>query len=425
MIRTSPIPGDLTLLKSKVLQWATSFDVACCFDSHGYHDKYGAFELLIATGTKDELISYSSESCFSDLTTFIENNESLIPGILSYDLKNELEDLHSNNVDHIDFPLLYFFKPLHILLIKEKSLIVISETENLLQQIVDREIVHIDQESISINIQSRISKEEYIAEVNAVKQHIQRGDIYEMNFCQEFYAENIKISPLKLFKKLSRISPAPFSSFFKIYDKYVMGGSPERYICRRKNKLISQPIKGTYPRLTDPVQDSEQKEKLRKDLKEQTENVMIVDLVRNDLTKIAMEGSVKVEELFGVYSFQQVHQMISTISCDLPENINNIEILKATFPMGSMTGAPKIRAMEIIEEHEKTKRGIYSGAIGYFDTNGEFDFNVVIRSIVYNEKKQYLSYHTGGAITIGCDPEKEYEECLLKGMAIKSVLQPD
>jgi para-aminobenzoate synthetase component 1 len=156
--------------------------------------------------------------------------------------------------------------------------------------------------------------------------------------------------------------------------------------------------------------------------KEKAENLMIVDLVRNDLARSSKTGSVKVEELFGIYSFSQVHQMISTVSSQIKETTSAVEAIKNAFPMGSMTGAPKVMAMELIEKYENTKRGLYSGAIGYFAPNSDFDFNVVIRSIQYNESKQYLNFEVGSAITYDSDANLEYEECLLKAQAMMKAL---
>jgi len=221
---------------------------------------------------------------------------------------------------------------------------------------------------------------------------------------------------------LNKLSPTPFANYFKINDHYIISATPERFLSRRGRKLISQPIKGTSSRNSDFIKDTEQKEALYSNEKERAENVMIVDLVRNDLTKSAKQGTVRVEELFGVYSFKQVHQMISTVVCDLDENLSNAKIISNTFPMGSMTGAPKISAMQLAEKYESSKRGVYSGAVGYFAPNADFDFNVVIRTLLYNAKNKYLSFHVGSAITLDSDPEGEYEECLLKGKAIIDVL---
>lgn len=268
-----------------------------------------------------------------------------------------------------------------------------------------------------------MAKEDYLHKIESIRQHIQRGDCYEINFCQEFYATNAQIDPLSVYRQLTDISPNPFACFYKLDDKYVLCASPERYLQKKGNRLLSQPIKGTFKRnLADAVADESLKQALTKSEKDRSENVMVVDLVRNDLSQVCKEGSVQVDELFGVYSFPQVHQMISTISGELKTGFGLAEILQASFPMGSMTGAPKRRVMELIEQYEVTKRGIYSGAIGYISPDNDFDFNVVIRSILYNATAAYLCYLVGGGITFYSDAEKEYEECLLKAAAIHKVL---
>jgi para-aminobenzoate synthetase component 1 len=276
--------------------------------------------------------------------------------------------------------------------------------------------------STGIAIQQRISKESYIAKIGKMLEHIQRGDIYEANFCMEFYAEKALINPLEVYQKLNTISEAPFSVYLKNENQFLLSASPERYLKKVDSKVISQPIKGTSKRFSESDLDDKSKNDLESNEKERSENIMIVDLVRNDLSRTASKGSVEVEELCGIYSFQQVHQMISTITSQVENTISPVEIVRTTFPMGSMTGAPKISAMNIIENLEETKRGLYSGAVGYFTPNGDFDFNVVIRSILYNSQNQYVSYSVGSAITSLSEPEKEYEECLLKAKAMFAVL---
>jgi para-aminobenzoate synthetase component 1 len=256
-----------------------------------------------------------------------------------------------------------------------------------------------------------------------LKQHILRGDCYEINFCQEFFATEATIQPATVYERLSRISPNPFSALYRVQDKWLICASPERFLKKSGDKILSQPIKGTSKRIPDDDKlDASSKESLYKSTKEKSENVMVVDLVRNDLSKICEEGTVGVEELFGIYSFPQVHQMISTISGTLKQQVSFADIIKATFPMGSMTGAPKRNVMKLIEQYEKTKRGIFSGAVGYISPEGDFDFNVVIRSLMYNAGSNYLSFQTGSGITFYSDPEKEYEECMLKAQAIQNVL---
>jgi para-aminobenzoate synthetase component 1 len=246
-----------------------------------------------------------------------------------------------------------------------------------------------------------------------------------MNYCIEFYAQKLNVSPIDLYEKLNEVSPTPFSAFLKYHDKSLICASPERYLKKEGTRLISQPIKGTSPRGSNPFIDKANMEYLKTSEKERSENIMITDLVRNDLSRVAKKGKVKVEELCGVYSFRQVHQMISTISAEMDERYSWVDAIKATFPMGSMTGAPKLSAMKLIEKYEVTKRGLYSGSVGYVTPEGDFDFNVVIRSMLYNQKKGYLSFMVGGAITALAEPEKEYEECLIKASAIMKVLNAE
>ncbi|MBC7722420.1 MAG: anthranilate synthase component I family protein, partial [Pedobacter sp.] len=272
-------------------------------------------------------------------------------------------------------------------------------------------------------IKPRITKETYLQIIQQIKAHILRGDCYEINFCQEFYAENAIINPLNIYQQLTKLSPNPFACYYKLNDKYLLCASPERYLKKEGNRLMSQPIKGTFKRnKADTKIDETLKQQLFQSPKDRSENVMVVDLVRNDLSKICKQGSVNVEELFGIYTFPQVHQMISTIVGELQDGLDVADILQATFPMGSMTGAPKKKVIQLIDKYEQTQRGLYSGAVGYITPNKDFDFNVVIRSILYNASNQYLSYQVGGGITFNSDANSEYEECLLKAEAMIEVL---
>jgi para-aminobenzoate synthetase component 1 len=326
----------------------------------------------------------------------------------------------------LEFPDLYFFQPKKLFLLKGNQLemhylrFCDDEMESDFEEIIQSAIY--TNLTSEVNIQQRISKEEYVVKVEKMLEHIQRGDIYEANFCMEFFAANSVINPLDVFQKLNSLSETPFSVYFKNDSQFLLSASPERYLKKIDTKIISQPIKGTSRRHAEIELDENSKKELETNKKERSENIMIVDLVRNDLSRTACKGSVEVEELCGMYSFKQVHQMISTIVSQVENTISPIEILKTTFPMGSMTGAPKISAMIIIENLEETKRGLYSGAVGYFTPNGDFDFNVVIRSILYNAQNQYVSFSVGSAITTLSDPEKEYEECLLKAKAMFAVL---
>lgn len=413
---------DTDSFKSKALLWSDSFNTACYFDSNNFSDPYSAFGVYIGAGKVAELTD-SDKSSFVALEQFLNSNKGYIPGYFSYDLKNEIENLNSENPDNLEFAKIYFFLPKHSILIRNNEISIFSDDADEVWRAINKTILNQSKEQVSVpKIRGRFNRNEYIQTVREIQKHIQRGDIYEMNFCQEFYSEDVEINPLELFTELNNLSPTPFANYFKIDNQYIISATPERFLSRRGNKLISQPIKGTSSRNSDSTKDRLQKEELLLNEKERAENVMIVDLVRNDLTKSAKPGTVRVEELFGIYSFKQVHQMISTVVCELRENLSNPKIIANTFPMGSMTGAPKIKAMQLADKYERSQRGVYSGAIGYFAPDGDFDFNVVIRTILYNRKQKYLSFHVGSAITLDSDPEKEYEECLLKGKAIRAVL---
>lgn len=414
---------ELNSFKQKALQWASTFEVCCCYDSSSYPDKYGKFDYLIAAGNSASL-NASAGSAFDQLKAFYNKNHQWMFGLLSYDLKNEIEPMSSSNADGLEFPDLYFFVPEYLMLIKGDEIeVVLGDSTLLMSEITQTLIKAQQQEEPELGIDNKISKEAYIEKIEAIKEHIARGDIYEINYCQEFFSENAVIDPLSVYRELNRISPTPFAGFFKLKDKYILSASPERFICKRGETLISQPIKGTARRNADHFLDQQIKEAFKTDVKEQAENVMIVDLVRNDLTKSAVKGSVQVEELFGIYGFTQVYQMISTISCRLSPTVHLIDAIRNAFPMGSMTGAPKVKAMQLIEQYELSKRGMYSGAFGYITPDGDFDFNVIIRSILYNATEKYLSFQVGGAITYNSIADKEYEECLLKASAIIQTLK--
>lgn len=374
---------------------------------------------LLAFGEGERLIA-NSGMALHDLELFLNYHaKKYLFGYLGYDLKNEIENLKSENKDNKGFPDLFFWVPKYVVKLQGEHFEFVQgdktrESFDFLNYFLEEET---DQNfhPYNLNFQPTISKEKYLENVLKLKEHIQQGDIYEVNYCQEFLVKDVDINfSLDAYFKLNNITKAPFSSYIQFDDYTIFCGSPERFIKRTGNKLLSQPIKGTAKRNPNKEQDDILKSTLLSDPKERAENVMIVDLVRNDLSKLATKNSVAVDELFGIYSFETVHQMMSTVSCELKENTSFTDILRATFPMGSMTGAPKLSAMELIEKHEDFKRGIYSGSIGYIDPEGDFDFNVVIRSLFYNKQKKMMTCDVGGAITIQSDPEKEYEECLTK-----------
>jgi para-aminobenzoate synthetase component 1 len=407
--------------KQKALRWANGFDAVCYLDSNDFNDPYSKFDTLIAIGAKHELIA-NTGNAFEQLTNFRSANPGWMTGFFGYDLKNELEQLTSANLDALELPDLYFFVPKYLIIIKGNEIEIIADDSQQIFENIEKQEEYPSEKTTPLNLQSRFTKEEYVDTVKKIQEHISRGDIYVTNFCQEFFADNAEIDPLAVFLELNAISPNPFGAFFKWKDNYILSASPERFLAKRGDKLISQPIKGTAKRGKTLEEDEIIKLELRNHTKELQENVMIVDLVRNDLTRSAKKGTVTTEELFGIYSFNQLHQMISTIVCEIADDISVVDAIKNAFPMGSMTGAPKISAMRLMEQYERTKRGVYSGAMGYFSPDEDFDFNVVIRSLVYSSAKKYLSFQVGSAITYHADAELEYEECLLKAKAILEVL---
>jgi len=411
--------------KSKLLAYAKRFTCFCFLDSNSGNPD-SEFDFLFACNKKQELLD--SEEPFLDLKNIIDSSNDWLFGYLTYDLKNSIENLNSNNLDNQSFPRLHFFSAEIILKIKDHDLIIFYDSKYLRDDIDNlfSEINHISfisQDFEKMQIKSRITKNEYIETIHAIKEHLQIGDIYEMNYCQEFYVEHVDIDPVVLFSKLNHMSKAPFSSFYRINNNFCLCASPERFLKKEGNRIISQPIKGTIKRLSDNLLDRNQKKKLLSSSKDFSENVMIVDLVRNDFSRICKKKSVHVDELAALYTYTDVHHLISTISCELDSQKHLVDAIKLSFPMGSMTGAPKIKSMQLIEKYETTLRGLYSGAIGYIKPNKDFDFNVVIRSVFYNQQSRYLSFMVGGAITIDSDPELEYEECLAKAKSIFKVLE--
>nr|WP_319399304.1 anthranilate synthase component I family protein [uncultured Carboxylicivirga sp.] len=420
-------PQDDAQLKQLLCQATRNEGAGVILDSNGFESP----EVVKAKRSYQFVAGlHSVGDCSNDLNQvqlFYDEYKDWMLGFLSYDIKNQLEDLSSVHPDKIELPDVYFFRPRYLFLNDGQTwqvgyLTEYDDEESVLEFVAD--LKHCDDTEVEyeqVKINHKVSHNDYIDAIEKIQWHIQRGDVYELNYCMEFFANDIPLTAQCVYHRLQEVSPTPFSAFVKYHDKYLMGASPERYLKKEGSRMVSQPIKGTSPRDKHPFIDKANKDYLSYSVKERAENIMICDLVRNDLAKVAKRGTVNVDELCGVYSFRQVHQMISTISADLREDLNWVDAIKASFPMGSMTGAPKISAMKLIEEYEQTKRGLYSGSVGYVTPEGDFDFNVVIRSVLYNAKRQYMSFMVGGAITAQSDPQKEYDECMLKASAIMQV----
>ncbi len=407
-------------LKMKMLNWANQFNIFCLLDNNGYNFEEPSFECLLGVGCKQSF-SFANHNNFADLHSFYDKNPTWLFGHLGYNAAGNAYSKKSKT----DFGDGFFFEPEIVLKLSNNKIEVVKadiDKANIITEINATEILKVEKH-LPLNIVSSLSKEKYIEKIKLLQQHIQRGDCYEINFCQQFFATEATIHPIETYKKLIELSPAPFGSFYKLNNDYCLCASPERFLQKKGSKLISQPIKGTSKRDDDIKKDDANKNHLIESKKEKSENVMVVDLVRNDMSMVCEKGSVKVKELFGIYSFPQVHQMISTIEGTLSLDKTFTEVIKACFPMGSMTGAPKKSVMQLIEKYEETQRGLFSGSIGYITPDGDFDFNVVIRSIFYNEIKKRVSFFAGSGITYYSKAEDEYEECLSKAAAIVKVLE--
>ena len=379
-------------------------------------------ESLFAFGKIDSLELNEFES-LSKADGFIDqHNGKYVFSCISYDVKNSIEKLTSSNSDFISFPYAIFWTAKLVLTIVDDQFVIIEGGGNDIDfdevEVFVSAFMKEQETSLAVqNVQFHpsISKEFYLTKIDQAKEQIQLGNVYELNFCQQFVASNVKeINSSLLFHRLHKMTEAPFSVYVKWMNWEVFCGSPERFIQRKGSKMITQPIKGTIQRGKTALEDEQFINQLSTNPKEISENMMITDLVRNDLSKIALKGSVCVEELIGVHTFKTLHHLISTVACELNEEVTFSTIFEAMFPMGSMTGAPKLSVMKITEELESFKRGIYSGTIGCIHPSGDFDFNVVIRSLVYNQTLRTLSCAVGSAITIESDPESEYNECLTK-----------
>lgn len=401
--------------KSRLLNYISAFDSFSFLDSNvhaGNQDK--GYSAIAFAG-----VLSCSTAKLSDTNAYIDSCSDWLYGYMEYDLKNQTEHLSSSHADKFNLQPICFMQPEWVIIIDGNSCVLQlikddkSAAEKLFEFISATDELP-DPGNASPVFCPAITKEQYVNAVKRIQDKIQMGEAYEVNYCFEFTAEFKHNHPASFFYKLNNEIRNPFSGILKTKDFYLFSMSPERFIKKTGNKLITQPIKGTRKRGFSSAEDEQLISSMKKSAKEVSENIMIVDLVRNDLAKIAAPNSVIVDELCGISIFEKVIQMVSTVSCKLKKNISFSEIITAMFPMGSMTGAPKLSAMKIIEANENFRRGIFSGSVGYIAPNGDFDFNVVIRSILYNSKSGQWVLPVGSAITALSNPDEEYEECMIK-----------
>ncbi|MCU0353547.1 MAG: anthranilate synthase component I family protein [Cytophagales bacterium] len=410
----------------KALQWAVLSDCFHFFTDNqtGEQYPYGGFPTMLAVGAARK-VPLQTGRVFGDLQEFLHEHADWLIGHFGYDLKNETEDLHSRNPDPTGFPEAFFYVPEHLVFFYENEAEIASlgEPAATWQKIAETPVVESAEPVFVGEVKPLTNRETYLDTVERLREHILEGDFYEINYCVTFLAENARFDPLAAYLALNELSPMPFSVFGRTGPHWLLCASPERFMKKTGNRLVSMPIKGTVRRGDNAEEDERLKTQLQTSEKERAENMMIVDLVRNDLARSALTGTVQVEEMFGIYTFAALHQMISTVSAQMRPGVGAAEAIRNAFPMGSMTGAPKVRAMQRIEQYEDTKRGLYSGTVGFFTPDGDFDFNVVIRSLLYNADTQCLSFSVGSAITYDASAEQEYAECLLKAETMRKAIQ--
>jgi len=413
------------LLKQQIVHWLNRFTVCCFFDSNHYQQNLSNFELLVAAGVLTDTTAITQLTLLDDW--LVEHNDWIF-GHLSFSLKNQIfssPNIKSSQVATVPFPDFYFFQPEVVCTLQEKTFTIhsaLNHPDSIYQQVTEINLHAYAPSLTNIHFQPTLSKTKYYNTIELLLSEIHKGNCYEINFCTEWIAKDAHLSPVETYLALNALSPMPYSAYYKLNSMHLMCASPERYLCKQTNQVYSSPIKGTIARnLSNPEEDKKLQQTLLQSKKERSENIMIVDLVRNDLSRICKPGTVRVTELCEIYSYPQLHQMISTITGVLRRYTPFSEILKATFPMGSMTGAPKEKVLTLTKQFENFNRGLYSGSVGYFTPEKDFDFNVVIRSLQYNAANATLSYAVGSGITAQSKPEQEYEECLLKATAMANL----
>lgn len=408
-------------MKQRMLSWANRFSILLFLDSNGYSSKYEGYECLLAAGT---VRTFTGDG-LAEMQKYHAMQPDWIFGHICYDYKNVLErGLESRHKAKHGWPVLQFFVPQVVCSMNramdELCVEAMGDPGEVYAEIVAAEISGVTPLPV-LEFMPYIERERYLETVQRLRTHIRDGDCYEINFCGGADTRVDLLDTLPVFNRLNKLSPAPFAAYYRLAEHHMMCASPERYLKKEVDRLMCQPIKGTARRQQDSVADEVAIRDLRSDIKEQAENVMIVDLVRNDLARCCEVGTVRVDELFGIYSFPQVHQMISTVSGKLKTGASFTDAICATFPMGSMTGAPKYKVMQLTDEYEPVRRELFSGTVGYISPAGDADFNVIIRSLFYDAGTGYLSYSTGGAITYDSVPEKEWDEMRLKAWALERI----
>lgn len=394
---------DVNQYKNKIIWWAEQFSVFCFLDSNSHMNGRTKYDFLCGVDVLEWI----------QLDEDYQGNQEFLFGIIPY----------TSNTSKVG----NFFRPRYIIYAKNGRLYFnrnYPEMMALMDQINSFASIIETDEKINSSFMPLTSSEQYHENIESIQNKIRQGDYYEINYCIGLEANEVTISPISSFIKINRNAAAPMSALYKNEASYVLSFSPERFIKKKSNRITSQPIKGTIRRdRLNLNHDLELKNKLANSQKERAENMMIADLTRHDLTHYAIPGSIHVEELCQVYSYHAVHHMISTISAELKNSHDGLRALFKAFPPASMTGAPKKIVMCEIDQIETFQRNYYSGALGYIDPEGDYDFSVVIRTLFYNQKSKKINIYVGSAITLLSDAKSEYEECLLKAEGIIQYLK--
>lgn len=420
----SEVPYTGPSLKAQLLHWAARHPYCVFLDSCDTDiDQFGRYDFLLGVAGVEATVWRDLKGLDAAMST---DPLGWRLGYFSYDLKNALEPkLETTHSAAISVPDLQFFQP-EIVIAREKGSSWLSVLrgyrEDLMAEIEATPVQAAGVTGFS-GFTSNFEAEAYKATVDQLREHIRNGDCYEINLSQNFRAEVEIGAPAALWQELVRLSPVPFAGYARFGDMHLLCASPERFLQLDSGVLCTQPIKGTAARGHTTARDTVNKARLRTSEKEQAENVMIVDLSRNDLYRSCEVNTVEVPHLFEIQTFPQVHHLVSTVTGRKRKDIRPMQAFANTFPPGSMTGAPKFRTCELIDEYERSARGIYSGSLGYIAPGGDFDLNVVIRSLVYDAQSRRISYHVGGAITWDSDPEAEYQETLVKAAAIQKLFE--
>lgn len=437
-IENNKTPNDIYVqLKNYYPQETKGFILESGMD----HEKLGRYSFIGMDPIEEISWDGIGENPFDQIERKIEKNKRKIDidfpfigggvGYISYDYKNYIEEELGSLKDREKLVEFYFYDGiiaidhqkektyLIALGIKENSKETIERLEKILKT-NDLKKEKVERLNSHLKITSNTKKEDYLESIRKVKNYIREGDVYQINYTHKFTAKG-KVEGLKIYENLRKINPAPFSCYLKCSDLEVISSSPERFLQVIDGKVETRPMKGTRPRGINPGEDEKLINELKNSEKDKSELLMIIDLMRNDLSRVSQPGSVKVTEIFAIEKYPTVLQMVGNIEGKLKDKISFKKLINKTFPGGSITGAPKIRAMEIIEELEVEKRGIYTGAIGYFSYNGNIDLNIAIRTIVKEGEEIY--YQVGGGIVWDSNEEEEYKESLTKGKALLKAIK--